>query len=76
MKCVICKTGDVEPGTIETDIKVGTDRLVVRMSAERCPQCGEAYYSAEDLRKFERLREDFVRKAITPQPVGRVYEVS
>lgn len=76
MKCVICKTGDVQPATIETDIKVGPDRLIVRIAAERCQQCGEAYYSADDLRKLERVREDFARKAITPQPVGQVYEVS
>jgi YgiT-type zinc finger domain-containing protein len=76
MKCVICKTGEVEPATVEAEIKVGADRLLVRVQAERCQQCGEAYYSADDLRKLERVREDFARRAITPQPVGQVYEVS
>jgi len=76
VKCVICKTGDVQPATVETEIKVGSDRLLVRVLAERCQQCGEAYYSADDLRKLERVREDFARKAITPQAVGQVYEVS
>lgn len=76
MKCVICRTGEVQPGTIETEIKVGPDRLIVRLLAERCDQCGEAYYSPEALQKLERVREDFIRKAISPQPVGQVYEVS
>ena len=76
MNCVICKTGDVQPATVEAEIKVGSDRLLVRVLAERCQQCGEAYYSADQLRKLERVREDFARKAITPQPVGQVYEVS
>ncbi len=76
MKCVICKTGKVEPATVEAEIKAGTDRLLVRILAERCEQCGEAYYSVEALQKLERVREDFTRKTISPQPVGQVYEVS
>ena len=55
MRCVICKTGDVQPATVETELKVGSDRLLVRVLAERCQQCGEAYYSADDLRKIEPL---------------------
>lgn len=76
MKCVICRTGEVQPGTVETELKVGPDRLIVRLLAELCQQCGEVYYSPEALQKLERVREDFVRKAIAPQPVGQVYEVS
>lgn len=76
MKCVICRTGEVQPATIEAEIKAESDRLLVGLLAERCQQCGEAYYSAEALRKLERVREDFARKAITPHAVGQVYKVS
>lgn len=76
MKCVICRTGEVQPATVETELKVGPDRLIVRLLAERCKQCSEAYYSPEALQKLERVREDFARKAISAQPVGQVYEVS
>jgi len=76
MKCVICKSGDVVPATVRTEIKVGSDRLLVQVEAESCPECGEAYYSADALRYLERVREDFARKLIAPASVGRVYQVS
>ena len=67
--------GDVRPGQVEAEIKVGSDRLIVTLWADRCSECGEVYYSAEDLRKIERLREDFARKIISPSSVGRVYRI-
>lgn len=76
MKCVICKTGEVRPATVQAEIKVGSDRLLVPVEAEICQECGEAYYSSEVLRQLERVREDFARKAITPPSIGKVYQVS
>ena len=76
MKCVICKNGEVQTATVQAEIKVGCDRLLVPVHAEACRECGEAYYSSEVLRLLERVREDFARKAITPSPVGTVYQVS
>ena len=76
MKCVICKTGEVQPAMVQAEIKVGCDRLLVPVEAEVCPECGEPYYSAEALRHLERVREDFARKTIAPASVGKVYRVS
>ncbi len=76
MKCVICRAGDVRPGTTQAEIKVGPDRVLVSVEADVCPDCGEAYYSAEVLRRLERIREDFSHKLITPTSIGKVYQVS
>ena len=76
MKCVICKTGEVRPAFVQAEAKVGSDRLLVPVEAEVCQECGEAYYSSEAMRQIERARDDFARKAITPPPVGTVYQVS
>ena len=56
--------------------KGSSDRLLVRVEADVCPECGEAYYTAETLRSLERIRSDFEQKAITPPSVGKVYQVS
>ena len=77
MKCVICKTGDVRAsGEHRAEVKVGADRLLVRVEAEVCDECGEIYYSADVLRQLEKVREDFSRRAIAPPSVGKVYQVS
>ena len=76
MKCVICKTGDVQPGKVQAEVKAGLDRLLIPVEGEICQECGEVYYTAEVLRYLERVREDFSRKAISPPSVGMVYQVS
>lgn len=75
MTCVICKRGDPRPKKVEAEIKIGTDHLLVTVDAEACTECREAYYSPDTMRRLERVREDFVRKAITPLGVGRVYQL-
>ena len=76
MKCVICKTGEVQPATVQAEIKAGLDRLLVPVEGEICQECGEAYYSAEVMRYLERVRDEFIHKAIAPTSVGTVYQVS
>jgi hypothetical protein len=76
MRCVICKTGEVRPGTVQAEVKVACDRLLVSVETDVCEQCGEPYYSTDVLRHLERVREDFARKVITPASVGKVYQIS
>ena len=75
MQCVICKQGEVKSATIEAELKVGRDRLLVPVQAEACAECDEAYYSTETMRYLERVREDFLRRVITPSAIGNVYQV-
>ena len=77
MKCVICKTGDVRASAEHrAEVKVGADRLLVRVETEVCDECGEVYYSGDVLRQLEKVREDFSRRAIAPPSIGKVYQVS
>jgi len=77
MKCAICKTGEVQASAEHrAEVKVGTDRLLVRIEAEACDQCSETYYSADTLRQLEQVREDFSRRVIAPPSIGKVYQVS
>ena len=76
MRCVICKTGEIQPAGVQAEVKVGCDRLLVPVEAEVCLECGEPYYSTEGLRYLEGVREDFTRRIITPASIGKVYQVS
>ena len=76
MQCVICKTGDVQPATVEAELKIGKDRLLVPVQAEVCAECGEAYYSTETIQHLEQVRESFERRMITPPSIGFVYQIS
>jgi hypothetical protein len=56
-------------------VKADRDRLLVTVQSEACIECGEPYYSADTLRHFERVREEFARKEIAGRLVGNVYEL-
>ncbi len=76
MYCVICKRGTVTPGKVQAEINVGTDHLLVPVEAEVCKECGEAYYSTETMHYLDQVRDNFVRKIISPPSIGHVYQVS
>jgi hypothetical protein len=76
MRCVICKTGEVQLATVHAEVTVGCDRLLVPVEAEVCLECREPYDSTEAFRYPERVREDFARKVIAPPSVGKVYQVA
>jgi YgiT-type zinc finger domain-containing protein len=76
MQCVICKTGEVQLATVEAELKIGKDRLLVPVQAEICAECGEAYYSAETMQYLEHVRESFEQRTITPLSIGSVYQIS
>ena len=49
--------------------------VLVTVQAEACIECGEPYYSADTLKYFERLREQFARNELVVRLVGNVYEM-
>ena len=44
MKCVICKQGNTQPGSVTVTLERGTTTLVFKnVPAQVCENCGEAY---------------------------------
>jgi YgiT-type zinc finger domain-containing protein len=58
MKCVICKTGQVEPGTTTFSVERGEMTLVLKhVPARVCDQCGEAYFDETTTRRIEEIAQ-------------------
>ncbi|MYL25026.1 YgiT-type zinc finger protein [Halomonas alkaliantarctica] len=48
MKCVICKQGEIRPGTTTVTLTRGESTIVVKnVPADICENCGEYYLSEE-----------------------------
>jgi YgiT-type zinc finger domain-containing protein len=56
MKCVICKSSDIQKKMIEEEIKSGMDIVLVAVEALVCMNCGERYYDRKTMRKIEDVR--------------------
>ncbi len=72
MKCVICKSSEIEIKKVYEEIKLGSDIFLVSLQVLVCLNCGERYYDTKAMRKLEEMREKLRRKAVDVEDVGKV----
>jgi YgiT-type zinc finger domain-containing protein len=72
MKCVICKSSDIQTKMIEEEIKSGMDIVLVPMDALVCMNCGERYYDRKTMRKIENVKTRLKQKDLKVEEVGKV----
>ncbi len=72
MKCVICKSSDIQMKTIEEEIKSGKDIVLISLEVLTCQSCGERYYDRKTMRKIEVVRSRLKKCDLKVEEVGRV----
>ncbi len=73
MKCVICKSSDIQMKMVEEEIKIGRDIVLVPMEVLVCLNCGERYYDRKTMRKIEELRGRLGSHDLEIEEVGKVF---
>lgn len=54
MRCVICKHGETEPGTVTVTLERGGTIVIIKdVPADVCDNCGEYYLSESVMRDLE-----------------------
>jgi len=65
MNCVICKTGQISPGTATITLQRGETTVVIKnVPADVCDNCGEYYLSEEMTERVLELGESAVKKGV------------
>ncbi|MEK6698929.1 MAG: YgiT-type zinc finger protein [Nitrospirota bacterium] len=72
MKCVVCKSSDIQLKPVEEEIKVESDIVLIPMQVMVCQSCGERYYDTNAMRKLEEIRTKLRKKDLTVENVGKV----
>jgi YgiT-type zinc finger domain-containing protein len=72
MKCVICKSSDIQMKMIEEEIKSGMDILLAPMEVLVCMNCGERYYDRKTMKKIEDVKSKLKQKNLKVEEVGKV----
>ena len=72
MKCVICKSPDIQMKNVEEDIKFGKDIILVPIEVLVCNNCGERYYDSRTMRKLENIRLKLGNKDLAVEDVGKI----
>jgi YgiT-type zinc finger domain-containing protein len=72
MKCVICKSSDIQKKMVEEEIKSGMDIVLISLEVLVCMNCGERYYDRMTMKKIENLRAKLKQKELKVEEVGKV----
>ncbi len=63
MKCVICKTGEINPGRATVILQRGETTVVIKeVPADVCDNCGEYFLSEEMSARVLAIADEAVRK--------------
>jgi YgiT-type zinc finger domain-containing protein len=72
MKCVICKSSDIQLKTVDEEIRTGKDIVLVPMNILVCSSCGERYYDRKSIRKIEQIRSKLENQNLEVKEVGKI----
>jgi len=72
MKCVVCKSPDIEKKNVEEEIKLGKDIILVPIEVLVCNNCGERYYDSRTMKKLEEIKSRLEKKDLAVEDVGKV----
>jgi len=72
MRCVICKSLDIQMKRVEEEIKVGGDIVLVPMEVLVCLNCGERYYDRKTIKKIEEMKDRLMKHDLEVEEIGKV----
>ena len=65
MKCLICRSGETQPGMTTVTLERGSATLVFkRVPAQVCENCGEAYVDEDITRQVMQTAKDAARAGV------------
>lgn len=76
MRCVICRSLDIEEREVEETIRVNNDVIVLPIRTLVCLNCGERYYDRKTMQRLEQMERDVRDRKISLEAVGTVLKPS
>jgi len=72
MKCIVCKSPDIQMKKVEEEIKFEKDIILVPIEVLVCNDCGERYYDSRTMKKIEDIRIRLKKNELSVEDVGKV----
>jgi YgiT-type zinc finger domain-containing protein len=73
MRCVVCKSTDIEKKMVDEDIKVDKNIVLVSVEVLVCSNCGERYYDKATMKKIEEFRLKLEDTNLNMEEVGKIF---
>ena len=74
MKCVVCKSPDIQMKTVEEEIEIGNEIILIPVDVLVCLNCGERYYDRKTIKKIEELKSKASSHDLKIEVVGKVFK--
>ena len=72
MKCIICRGSNINPKTVDEEIRKGNDIILVPLDILVCSNCGERYYNKKAINRIEEIRSKLENKEVEVEEIGKV----
>lgn len=72
MKCIICKSENIELKKVDEEFKFDNDIILVNTEVLVCNNCGERYYDRKTIQQLESMKEKIAKKEIPFESIGQV----
>ena len=72
MKCVICKGSDIVVRSVNEQVALGNDIVLLPLNLPVCSQCGERYYDRRAMRIIEGMRAKGKQSLLEVEEVGKI----
>lgn len=72
MKCVVCKSSEIQSKTVEEEVRSGKDIVLIPLEVLACQNCGERYYDRKTIKKLEEIKERLKKQEMELEEVGKV----
>ena len=72
MKCVVCKSSDIQMKLVEEEIRSEQDIVLIPLEVLVCQNCGERYYDRKNMIKLEGMKTRLKNHDLEVEEVGRV----
>jgi len=72
MKCIICKSENIELKKVDEEFKFDNDIVLVNTEVLVCNNCGERYYDRKTIQQLESIKEKIEKNEIPFENIGKV----
>jgi len=72
MKCVICKSSDIQMKHVEEEIEMRGDIVLIPVEVLVCLNCGERYFDRKTLKKIEEAKSKLTSHDLKLEEIGKV----
>jgi YgiT-type zinc finger domain-containing protein len=72
MKCVVCKSSDIQMKMVEEEFRADKDIVLIPIEVLVCQNCGERYYDRKNMKKLEEIKIRLKEHDLEVEEAGKV----